>query len=142
MARRRQRSGARGFGLTFTTEPAFPPDLSDVVVRLKKNKRVWEALRDDLTDDPKNFQKSDRFIDDRMPIPGPRGKGLPPASSWFGGGYEGRLRLRPADKRVNITSNRPYVPLLTDDFIDRIADKLTDYWLLDEVDGVPFGFGT
>ena len=126
---RTQRSGARGFGLTFTTEPIFPPDLPDVILRLKKNKRVWEALRDDLTSDPENFQKSDRFINDRMPIPGPRGKGLPPAASWFGGGYEGRLRLRPADKRVSITSNRPYVPLLSDPFLDRMVDTLTAWWM-------------
>lgn len=126
---RTQRSGARGFGLTFTTEPIFPPDLSDVILRLKKNKRVWEELRDELTSDPQNFQKSERFINDRMPVPGQRGKGLPPAASWFGGGYDGRLRLRPADKRVSITSSRPYVPLLTDQFLDRVADKLVDWWM-------------
>ena len=147
MARRRQRSGARGFGLTFTTEPAFPPDLSDVVVRLKKNKPLWRSIQKDFTSEPDNFEKPDRFIDDRMPYPGLLGEGFPPDAPWFGGGYEGRLRLRPADKRVNITSNRPYVPLYTDDFLDRIADRLVDYWLQSDLsrgerDSVRSGCGT
>ena len=126
---RTQRSGARGFGLTFTTEPIFPPDLSDVVDRLKKNKKVWEELRTELTADPSNFKKSSRFINDRMPVPGPTGKGVAPAANWYGGGYHGRLKLRPADKKVNITSSRPYVPFLTSEFLNRIADELAEWWM-------------
>ena len=130
MAAIEQRSGPNGFGLTISTDAVYPSSLDDVKIKIKKNKRIWKKLREELTADPQNFEKPQRFINDRMPIPGPAGKGKTPAAAWFGGGYEGRFKLREADKRVKITSNRPYVPQLSNAFIDNIlVPELLDYWL-------------
>jgi len=39
------------------------------------------------------------------------------------------LKLRLADKKVSITSSRPYVPFLTSEFLDQIADSLSKWWM-------------
>jgi hypothetical protein len=124
-----KRSGKDGYGLTITTNPTSPPDLSDVFDRLKDNRKVWEDLRESFLSNPNTYQKSQRFTDDRMPIPGEMGRGVPPAAPWFGGGYEGRLKLRTSKKRLNVTSNRPFVPFLKSSFVDKIADELVEWWL-------------
>tara|TARA_R110000824_G_scaffold188943_3_gene370330 strand:- start:384 stop:821 length:438 start_codon:yes stop_codon:yes gene_type:complete len=130
MARLKQRAGRRGFGLVISTDAVYPSTLGDLKFKLKKNRPIWDKLEEELTGNPQNFEKPDRFIDDRMPLPGPRGKNQPPAAPWFGGGYEGRLRLKQADKKVKVTSNRPYVPLFSDTFIDSsLIHSLLDYWL-------------
>ena len=116
-----------GFGMTITTTPEHPPGLADVAERLKKNKPIWSKLRDELSEDPANFQ-GNRFLNDRMPRRGqPKG---PPQGTGHGGGYKGRIRLRPADKKVSLTSSRPYLPGFTDRAIDDVfIPELLDYWL-------------
>ena len=130
MARLKQRGGRKDFGLLISTDAVFPSTLDDLKYKLKKNRAIWDKLEGELTDDPQTFHKRDRFIDDRMPLPGPKGKNQPPAAPWFGGGYDGRLQLKQADKKVKITSNRPYVPELSHTFIDsHLIPVLLDYWL-------------
>lgn len=116
-----------GFGMTITTTPDFPPDLSDIAHRLKKNIPIWNRLKDELTIKAQNF--TDRFQRVRMPIRGERKQ--PPAGS-YGVGYQGRLKIRPADKKVSITSSRPFVPRLTDHAIDAvIITALEGFWMDD-----------
>jgi|TARA_Y100000296_G_C5024714_1_gene181668 hypothetical protein len=127
----KERVGSKEFGREISiADSSAPPGLSDVLVRLKKNRKAWSDLRDQLTSNPQNFDKPERFIDDRMPIPGPLGKGRPPAAAWFGGGYEGRIRLRLSDKSIKVTSNRPFLPLISDAAIDNvIIPELLEWWL-------------
>tara|TARA_R100000808_G_C2104445_1_gene120528 strand:+ start:41 stop:442 length:402 start_codon:yes stop_codon:yes gene_type:complete len=127
----KERVGSKEFGREISiADSSAPPDLSDVLVRLKKNQKAWNDLRDQLTANPQNFQKPQRFIDDRMPLPGKRGKGIPPSAPWFGGGYEGRLRLRLAGKSLKVTSNRPFVPILSNEAIDEVViPELLEWWL-------------
>jgi len=126
-----QRSGwnhLEGFRATETYLPDDPPDLSDVQLRLKKNRKVWAEFVDDFTEKASSYQKPDRFINDRMPVRGQ--KGVPPAGTGFGGGFGGgRLKLTQNDKSVRVTSNRPYVPYLSDPFIDKLVERLTVWWM-------------
>ena len=120
------RPGQDGLSATITTPPGQSPGMADVGIRLKKNREVWDELKSSMTSDPDSYA-GDRFTNDRMPVKGQ--KGVPPAGTGFGGGYHGRLKTRPADRRVSITSSRPYSPGFTDDFISRMEDVLIEWWL-------------
>ena len=114
--------------MTITTTPDFPPGLADVSERLKKNRPIWDRLEADLTTKAQNFPE--RFERVRMPIRGERKQ--PPAGPYIAG-YQGRLKIRPGDKKVSITSSRPYTPMYTDQAIDDVfIPELLDYWLSGE----------
>ena len=121
-------AGEDGASITITTPAGEPPGLSDVGERLKHNRRVWSALDDTLTSDPATYA-GDRFTNDRMPIKGHSG---PPRGTGFGGGYHGRLKTRPAARRVSITSSRPFVPHLTSAVLDDIVIEALERWWLDD----------
>tara|TARA_R100000808_G_scaffold24157_1_gene54939 strand:- start:17 stop:415 length:399 start_codon:yes stop_codon:yes gene_type:complete len=122
--------GAYGASLTISYPTGEPPTLDDMVPRLKNNRPVWADLAPRFKNDPDVYE-GNRFVNDRMPVKG--AKGRRPDGKGFGGGYGGRIRARLANKKISLTSNRPYVPVLTDDFIDEIADTLSTFWL----DGEP-----
>ena len=117
-----------GWNYETLVDPKRPASLLDVERRLKENKKVWRAFESFVLDTPSNFE-GDRFQNDQMPLPGKAGKGKPPSASWYGGGYEGRLKIRIGKKGFRITSDRPYTPMLNDQAIDTITSALEKWWL-------------
>ena len=117
-----------GWKYEVTIEDKKRPSLIDVERRLKENAKVWRAFESFVLDTPSNYE-GDRFQNDQMPLPGKAGKDKPPSASWYGGGYEGRLKIRIGKKGFRITSNRPYTPMLTDQAIDTITSALEKWWL-------------
>jgi len=122
--------GEDGWGVIVSWPTDEPPALTDVVPRLKNNRPVWSEIAPKFKNDPDVYE-GNRFVNDRMPVKGR--KGWAPDGKGLGGGYGGRLKDKPSNKRLNITSNRPYVPILKDEFVDAIADTLADFW----IDGEP-----
>lgn len=92
-------------------------DLEGIVDALRDNKRVWQTTGKNLINDPSSYEKPERFINDPMPRGG------------FGGGYDGRVRVRPLKRALKVTSNRPYVPLLKPDFFDALEEALVFHWI-------------
>ena len=131
------RWGRRNADVSATVTTKKDPTAADLIPRLKVMRDVWSRLTPTIQNDPTVYYTASygsRFRDDRMPKRGLKGKKK--FGDAFGGGYRGRIKVKPTNRRFGLEGSRPYMPGLSDKWIDGpLIDALESWWLEGDPDG-------
>ena len=135
-----KRWGRRNADVSATvTSSRKDPSAADLIPRLKVMREVWSHFENSLERDPQGevyyvASYGSRFEDDRMPQRGKKGKKQ--FGDAFGGGYHGRVQMKPANRRFSLNASRPYMPGLSNKWInDDLIPTLENWWIDGDPDG-------